>query len=142
MYPNYILDSKIVLEAQQTLLLPVVQCAKSLERAESFLNKVERKTTCQPDSWIEVGDLSRMVSLEVRAFERYCLSGGGRPDEVAEEAAVMTPTRLSREGCQLPFLRPNEILEKCCQIREYSQEIVRKAHLESTNTWLQNATDA
>jgi len=127
--PNYVIDSKLVLEPQETLKLPTAHDEKLLEQAETLLDRVEKKTTCQPDGGMRVGTLIKQRTLEERAYEQYRLnSGQGKPDVIAEETAILVATRLSCEGHELPFLRPNEVLGKYHWIRERIQETLRKAH--------------
>jgi len=100
-----------------------------MERAETFLNRVEEKTSCQPDGRIGVEDLRKPRTLEERAFERYRWDTvREEPNSFAEETAILVATRLSHECHEMPFLRPNEVLERYYRIREQLRETPTEAH--------------
>jgi len=139
LYPNYIIDSKLVLEPQQPLKLPTAPYEELIEQAAAFLSRVEGKITCRPDVQIRVQDLRKRRTLEERAFEQYLRNtGGGSPTSGAEETAILVAMRLTREGHEIPFLQPHAVLARSCQIRESLQETIRKAHVSHR---LQNRTN-
>jgi len=129
LYPNYIIDSNLVLEHQEPLKLPTTHYEELIKQAAAFLSRVEGKTTCRPDVQIRVQDLRRRRTLEERAFEEYRRNtGGSDPNSGTEETAILVAMRLARDGHEIPFLRSDEALGRYSRIREQIQETLCKAH--------------
>jgi len=130
LYPSYIIDSNLALEPQQPLKLPTTPYEELMEQAAAFRSRVEGKTTCRPDVQIRVQDIRKRRNLEEKAFEQYRRNTGeDGPNSGTEETAILVARRLTREGHEIPFLQPHEILARSCQIRENLQETIRKAHV-------------